>query len=252
MATIAESRSRSIFAPLHPATRLLAASTLAIVICLCSSFASVLAGFVIAVVALVASRQRLTSIARRLVEVNVLVLVMIMILPLTVPGSLAFAIGPISFSRDGVLLAAMIGLKANAVMIAFLAMMTDIGPAGLASGLRSLGLPNTLVHTLTFMVRSISLIGDEHHRLRLAMRCRGFQPAFNRRTFTTYGTLVGQLLLRSIDRAERIDAAMRCRGFDGRLPQREITTFTRLDVFFGLLVIALSVSLGWIEWITRH
>lgn len=32
------------------------------------------------------------------------------------------------------------------------------------------------------------------------------------------GSFTGQLLLRSIDRAERVYAAMQCRGFDGRFP----------------------------------
>jgi cobalt/nickel transport system permease protein len=252
MSTIVDPRSRSIFASLHPATRLLGAAALAVVICLCTTFTAVLTGFVIAFISLLLSRQQSTSVVRRLGEVNILVVVMIVILPITAPGSPALAIGPISFSRDGLQLAAMIALKANAVMIAFLALIAALGPTALASGLRSLGLPATLVHTLTFMVRSISLIGDEHHRLRLAMRCRGFVPGVSRHAFATYGTLVGQLLLRSIDRAERIDAAMRCRGFDGRLPRSVAPVFTRLDLLFTVLVTALLVGLGWIEWITRH
>jgi cobalt/nickel transport system permease protein len=98
------------------------------------------------------------------------------------------------------------------------------------------------------MVRSVSLLSEEHRRLRTAMQLRGFIPAFNRHTFVTFGTLVGQLVLRSLDRAERIDAAMRCRAFDGRLPRPLAPAIGRADVAATVLTTLLVVTIGWIEW----
>jgi cobalt/nickel transport system permease protein len=35
--------------------------------------------------------------------------------------------------------------------------------------------------------------------------------------FGVYANMIGQLLLRTLDRAQRIHLAMRCRGFDGEI-----------------------------------
>lgn len=50
------------------------------------------------------------------------------------------------------------------------------------------------------------------------MRARGFQPGFDRHTLRTFGYLVGMLLVRASERAERVLKAMRCRGFTGEFP----------------------------------
>jgi cobalt/nickel transport system permease protein len=46
--------------------------------------------------------------------------------------------------------------------------------------------------------------------------------------------MIGQLLLRALDRAQRIHLAMRCRGFDGEIRIFRQLTFNRLDAAFLL------------------
>ena len=50
------------------------------------------------------------------------------------------------------------------------------------------------------------------------------------------GSLVGQLLLRTLDRAHRIHLAMLCRGFDGEVRLLRPLKFTGMD---------LAYTLGW-------
>ncbi len=56
---------------------------------------------------------------------------------------------------------------------------------------------------------------------------RGMEPR-------AYGSLVGHLLLRTWERAERIYLAMRCRGFDGQFHVRQSYRFGRAEVLFTL------------------
>lgn len=50
------------------------------------------------------------------------------------------------------------------------------------------------------------------------------------------GSFIGQLLLRSIDRAERVYAAMQCRGFDGTFPAAEAHMMERVSMRYSILV----------------
>ena len=57
------------------------------------------------------------------------------------------------------------------------------------------------------------------------------------------GAFIGQLLLRSIDRAERVYAAMQCRGFDGTFPKANLANANHTSWIFALGVSALLVTL---------
>lgn len=50
------------------------------------------------------------------------------------------------------------------------------------------------------------------------------------------GSLIGQLLLRSVDRAERVYAAMQCRGFDGTFPAAETHMMEWVSMRYAILV----------------
>lgn len=50
--------------------------------------------------------------------------------------------------------------------------------------------------------------------------------------FAAWGSFVGQLLLRSMDRAEELYGAMRLRGFTGDLKYAAFPRMERRDVFF--------------------
>jgi cobalt/nickel transport system permease protein len=61
------------------------------------------------------------------------------------------------------------------------------------------------------------------------------------------GSFLGQLLLRSIDRAERVYAAMKCRGFDGRFGagygQKRLGRMRAADILFILATAVFSLGL---------
>jgi cobalt/nickel transport system permease protein len=143
--------------------------------------------------------------------------VLLATLPFTVPGEAWLTLGPLTATREGVLTAVLIALKANAVVLALLGLLGGLEPAVLGHALGRLGVPEKLVHLLLFTVRQIALLDKEQQRLRQAMRARAFVPRSDRHTWTSYGNLIGMLLVRSLERSRRIEAAMRCRGFQGRL-----------------------------------
>ena len=77
---------------------------------------------------------------------------------------------------------------------------------------------------------------------------RGFRPRLDRHTYRSLGYLVGMLLVRSFDRAERILAAMKCRGFQGHFFILDHFAFGRRDAAFCVAATVLVFALLAMEW----
>jgi len=77
-----------------------------------------------------------------------------------------------------------------------------------------LGVPRVLVATLQFMERYLHVLGDELARMSLARRARSFRRG-SILSWRLLTGMLGMLLLRSFDRAERVHSAMIARGWDG-------------------------------------
>lgn len=96
-----------------------------------------------------------------------------------------------------------------------LILITVSGIGQIGDALRTLGIPRAFVVQLVFLYRYISVLGEETSRtLRAYMLRAADQQGVH---YRAWGSLLGQLLLRTIDRAGRIYQAMRCRGFDGEI-----------------------------------
>ncbi len=190
----------------------------------------------------------LTVILRRLIPVNAMILFLWIFLPFSTPGEVFWASGFIEVTNEGLLLASMLTLKANAMMLMFIAFVvsTPVNTAGHA--MSRLGMPEKLVHLFFFTYRYIHVIYDEYLRLKKAMLIRGFVPRTNRHTYRSYAYLVGMLLVKSADRARRVHNAMLCRGFTGKFYSMATFSITKTDVFVCSVMILLIVLMGVVEW----
>lgn len=96
-----------------------------------------------------------------------------------------------------------------------LALIACTGFYGICNALGRLGMPRVFVVQLLFLYRYLFVLVEEAARMLRARDLRSFE---NRgRGLRVYGPLMGTLLLRSIDRAQKIHRAMVCRGFDGTI-----------------------------------
>ena len=118
----------------------------------------------------------------------------------------------------------------------------------LGHAMHKLRVPKKLVHLFFFTYRYIHVIHREYLRLVHAIKIRGFSPGTNMHTYKTFAYLVGMLLVRSSDRAERVHNAMRCRGFRGRLYSLSQFSLTTTDIVSLILMLALILAFGVLEW----
>lgn len=99
---------------------------------------------------------------------------------------------------------------------ALLILVNSTGYYRLCRSMQRLGVPSVFTTQLLFVYRYIYVLVEEA----LAMQRARDARSFGRRSYPlkVWGTLVGQLLIRTFDRAELISRAMLARGFSGRIP----------------------------------
>lgn len=107
---------------------------------------------------------------------------------------------------------------------------TGIDAIGMA--LLKLKVPHAFVIQLLFMYRYLYVLVEEFIRTIRAHSLRSFQGSGIQ--YKVWGSLLGQLLLRTIDRAGRIYQAMLCRGFQGKIRLSGHKENTGTDVFYFL------------------
>jgi len=243
---------RGWIARVDPRLRILAAVAASVVVAVTDRPGVLAAAVGAAAAAFAFSGLSLRAGLRRLVPLNVLLLLVAAVLPFSTPATAsedAWRLGPLAASHEGLLLAANVILKGNAVVLALVALLGSMDATTLGHAMSHLRVPDKLIHLLLFTVRYLDVLKRESQRLRWAMRVRAFRPQMNRHTYRTYGYLVGMLLVRSFDRAERIVAAMKCRGFRGRFYLLDHFHYSWGDLPFAIVSLAVLGALVYAEWV---
>ena len=166
----------------------------------------------------------------RLLHLEAALLLLFLTLPFTVPGTELYSLGPLSASAEGLTRAGILAAKVTASVLLLTLAFGQTEPAHLGAALHSFRVPDTLIRLLLTTARYLGLIRGEALRLTEAMRARGFRPGTNRHTWQSYGWLLGMLLVRALDRAERVEDAMRARGFSGRFPAPDLPRLAARDL----------------------
>jgi cobalt/nickel transport system permease protein len=127
-----------------------------------------------------------------------------------------------------------------------LILLTNTTPfAALLRGLRQLGCPRVLTLNLGFLYRYLFVLTDEALRMRQARECRRVRRASVLAELRLLGSMLGTLLVRSFERAERMYQAMLSRGFEWEFPVAVERRFGVADVAF-LAGTAAVVTAAWI------
>ncbi len=233
---------------LDPRARILVTVAFATVVALVNRFDVLLAALGLATFGLAVSGLGPGVVLKRLVPLNSFMLLLCVLLPLRIGGPAPSSFGPVGFDVEGVVLAARISLKANAIVLMMTVLLGRLSVVTMGHALDHLRVPNKLIHLLLFTVRYFDVLRREWSRLAAAMKMRGFRPRMNRHTYRTYGYLVGMLLVRSLERSERIVAAMKCRGFRGRFYLLDHFAFSVRDVWFGAVSALILAGFVVLEW----
>jgi cobalt/nickel transport system permease protein len=217
-------------ARLDPRWKLATVGVSALIFALLRTLPAIAASATVVVVTLIAARPSRTWLMGRM-------------------GLFAFFLGPflllmpLTQGHDGWRQMPIVGLRALALFGSTLVVLgTTPFPETLAAA-QSLGVPPLVARLMMMSWRYVYLLADEFGRIRTALRSRGFRATPTRHGYRTVGNVVGAILVRGANRADRVADAMHCRGFEGRF--RTLTSFrTRWhDVAFAATGASMAVVL---------
>jgi cobalt/nickel transport system permease protein len=141
------------------------------------------------------------------------------------------ALGGVAVSGGWVSLTSILlrfGLTAAAAIV----LLAGTGMPALCAALKRLGVPRVFTVQLLFLHRYLFVLAGEALSMATARQLRAGAQA--RMSLAVYASLLGHLLLRAFERAQRVHAAMLARGFDGELRVAASWRWQLADTLFVL------------------
>ncbi|MFZ5564634.1 MAG: cobalt ECF transporter T component CbiQ [Thermodesulfobacteriota bacterium] len=232
---------------IDPRIRVVCATFYAVTVALCFSLEALVTALVFSAALLYLARLDTRILARRIIMVNLFILFFWLVLPLTHDGPPLFRVAGLTFTRQGVVLAAMLTVKSNAILFSLIALVSTIPLSVLGHALERLHLPVKLVNLLLLTCRYMFVLEHEYDRIVRAVKIRGFVPQTSLHTYKTYAYIVGMLFVKASERADRVYGAMRCRGFTGRFHTLARYRLSRGSCVFAGLMVILTIGIGFLE-----
>ena len=190
------------------------------------------------VAVLVMAKIPLKFVFKQILLVSPFVLVLALSCPLYDKTPVRVAFGPffwrttIGWMRCFVILG-----KFVVTMLALISLVSTTRFGDLLTGLQKLGLPKLLIIQLGFLYRYIFVLIDKVHHILRARNVRRLKNLGFKRELKIAAAMLGSLLIRSIDTAERINIAMQARGFDRTWHSLSKLQIRRCDLLFALIAI---------------
>lgn len=151
--------------------------------------------------------------------------------PLLDRGVVMYA-GTIGISAGMISMMTLLGKGLLAVLASYLLIITT-SIEQICYGLRLIHVPKILVTVLLLIYRYIVVLLKETERLMQAYAMRA--PGQKGIHVKVWGPLIGQLLLRSIDRAQLVYESMQLRGFAGEFQGKEFQGSIWASVFYTIV-----------------
>ena len=234
---------------IDPRLKIAFATLYSFIVATSDKFPALVTGLVISIGLVAIARLNIRQVSKRLAVVSGFLLLLWGLLPLTYEGPILYRLGPLAFTRPGVILSAQITLKSISILLAFMALVATMTFATLGYALDRLHISGKLVHLLLLTYRYIFVIEQEYQRLLRAARMRSFRPGTSMHAYKTYAYIIGMLFVRASARARRVHHAMICRGFKGRFYCLQEFRSAGCDRFFVILMALISIGLIYMQWI---
>lgn len=233
---------------MDPRFRVVIAMLYTMLIAVSNEFTTLFFCLLLSILLVMVTRLQVFQVGKRLLLVNGMILLFWVILPLTTAGESLALLGPVSLSKQGIMLAARLTLKSNSILLALIALVATCPITTVGFAMKSLGIPEKLVYLFLITCRYLFELEQEYQRLIMAAKIRCFRPGNNLHTYRTFAYLIGMLFVRASVRGERVYQAMCCRGFNGRLYILHDFKASVTDWIFLSGSALLITTLGILEW----
>ncbi len=230
----------SIIHKIDPRVKVVCAVLLSTIVALSDNFVSIGSALVLSLILLFSARLNTGEVLSKLKIVWGFITVLWLFLPLTIPGETVYNIGCLEFSKQGLVLSALITLKSNIILLFFFTLVSTMNFITFGYVLSCFKIPSKLIYMLMLTYRYIFVIDKEYQKLLRAVKTRGFSPKTDTHTYKTYAYLMGMLFVKASLRANQVSNAMLCRGFKGKFYCLFEFNVSKKDyIFFGFVLVYL-------------
>jgi len=238
----------SIMHGIDPRLRLIFAAIFSFTVALATQLPVLNQALLLSLILVAAARLNLWDVIKRLGVIWGFLFLLWLVLPLTIEGEPLYRLGRLTFTRPGVFLSLQITLKANIILLGFIAMAATMDLATMGNSLARLKVPEKMVHLLLLTYRYIFVIEYEYQRIIRAAKIRSFRPGTNMHTYKTYAYIVGMLFVRASERAARVHQAMKCRGFKGKFYSLHEFSISWKDWVWSAFMLLCILLFLYTEW----
>ncbi|MBT9148829.1 MAG: cobalt ECF transporter T component CbiQ [Dehalococcoidia bacterium] len=204
-----------------------------------------LVGLLVTMLLVLISRLPLGFVAKRLLLVSPFALSFCLLILFTHEGGDEIArFSFLSITSDGLERAALIAVRVMAAITLTLCMLSTMKFETTMKALEHLKIPTKLIQLLMFTYRYIFVLVDEFSSMSRSLTSRGFNKGTNMHTMTTLAKMIGMLLIRSYERADRVYHAMASRGYDGRMETIAEFRMHKTDIVKAITLIATGLALN--------
>ncbi|WP_456409346.1 cobalt ECF transporter T component CbiQ [Caldithrix abyssi] len=165
------------------------------------------------------SRLPLRYLMKRLKYIILLLLFTAILLSVTSGGKILFSFKILKVYQEGVTLGFVIFIRSIASILVFFVLLETAPFLQTMKALQALKIPAKLTGLIFFTYRYIYVYLEELRKMKMALRLRGYGANRLFHSLKTNSAIIGSLLLRSLEQADRICTAMILRGYSGNVPQ---------------------------------
>lgn len=205
-----------------------------------AAFLGLLSAFAIVFI----SKIPLLSILRRLRAVSIFIAVTVIVLMFSAKGTAVAAFGVFEISREGLVYGGLVGLRAFSAIILIFPIIGTMRFDVFIKALESLHVPNKLVQIIAFAYRYIFVFIQESNRVFISIESRGFGK--KRKSILTsriIGDVVGMLVVRSYERADRVYKSMLTRGYTGKMKTLITFNIKSMDCLKAACIVGMAAIL---------
>jgi len=135
-----------------------------------------------------------------------------------------------SIISSGWLTLASICIKSSLIVTACLILISTTNIEKLAVAMRMMRIPQLFVLQILLTYRYLTVLFEEAYRMLRAYTLRA--PLSKGLKSEVWGSFIGQLIIRTFERAQRVYQAMTLRGFPGEYFSSSLERFSRYDLTF--------------------
>ncbi|MBN1288427.1 MAG: cobalt ECF transporter T component CbiQ [Actinobacteria bacterium] len=143
---------------------------------------------------------------------GIFLLAMAVVLPFFSGNTVLVQLGPVSLKQEGCVSLLLIAVKFLCIVTIAVVLFASTPLTRMLGSMRSLGLPPLLGDMMLFTYRYIFQLAADFHRASTAACLRGARMR-SLKSLKTTAYIVGSLMVRSHERAERVFHAMTLRGY---------------------------------------